>query len=95
MELHVLYADSGNILAAVRLDEEDEESSGNAALGDEPIPAPRPVPEPGQYTADLKVPDDLTHLGFLEVCEQLVVEGRGAQAVLKSRESGQSPSPAD
>jgi hypothetical protein len=92
MELHVLYDDLGNILASVRL---DDESSPNATLGDRPIPGPRPVPEPGQYTADVKVPDDFAHLSFLEVCNQLVVEGRGAQAVLKSRESDRSVSPAD
>jgi hypothetical protein len=72
MELHVLYDDLGNILASVRL---DDESSPNATLGGRPIPGPRPVPEPGQYTADVKVPDDFAHLSFLEVCNQLVVEG--------------------
>ena len=92
MELHVLYDDSGNILAAVRL---DSESLQGATIGDKRIPAPRPVPEPGQYTADVKVPDDLAHLSLFEVCDQLVVEGRGAQAVLKPRESGSFSSPAE
>jgi hypothetical protein len=82
MELHVLYDASGNILAAVRL---DDEVSHGATVGDEPIPGPRPVPEPGQYVADVKVPDELAHLSFFEVCNQSVVEGRGAQAALKSR----------
>lgn len=87
MELHVLYDDSGNILAAVRL---DDESSHHATIGDKLIPAPRPVPEPGQYTADVKVPDEFAHLCFIEVCNQLVVQGLGTSARLEQRKGDQA-----
>jgi hypothetical protein len=87
MELHVLYDDSGIILAAVRL---DDGSLRGGTVGDKPIPAPRPVPEPGQYTADVKVPDEFTHLSFIEVCNQLVVQGLGKSARLEQRKSGQT-----
>jgi hypothetical protein len=76
MKLHVLYDRSGKILAAVRLDDQP--------LG---IVTPRPVCRPGQFTADVTVPDNFRHLSFFEVCTRLVVEGLGERATLKSRKS--------
>jgi hypothetical protein len=89
MELHVLCDEFGTILAAVQLPR--ALSYPATTTGDMTAPTPRPVPQPGQYTADVTVPDDFAHLTLMEVCDRLVVEGRGAQAVLKPRESDVPP----
>jgi hypothetical protein len=62
MKLHVLYDDAGTILAAVRLGQ------------DESAPVLRPVPQAGQFSADLDVPHDCCHLDFLELCRTLCVD---------------------
>jgi hypothetical protein len=88
MELHVLYNRSGKILAAVPL---EEDSSDRTRNGNRRLPALRPEPGPGQYTANVKVPHDCAHLSFFEVCTQLVVEGRGERATLGPRKASQRP----
>lgn len=82
MELHVLHDELGNILAAVRI---DREPAPHAAIGGEVLPSPRPMPGPGQYTADVKVPDEFANLSFFEVCDQCVLEAHGSGATLKRR----------
>lgn len=82
MRLHILYDDSGCILAAVKL---GDESSPPVAMDGKPIPAPCPLPESGQYTADVKVPDEFNHLNFVEICSQLVVQCQGASVQLEQR----------
>jgi hypothetical protein len=83
MDLHVLYDRSGKILAAVRLDSEPGTVS------------PRPVARAGQSTADLKLPASFSHLNFLQVCTQLVVEGRGDRTTLAMRSAGKQRPRAD
>jgi hypothetical protein len=85
MDIHVLYDRSGKILAAVELREEAEKGGG--------VPLPRPEPQRGQRTADVRVPEEFRDLSFLEACTQLVVaQARGERAMLvrKKRQARQA-----
>ena len=65
MKLHVLFDRSGTILAAVQLDDEDPR-----------VPKPRPVPQRGQFTADISVPAEYGEMSFFDVCTRMKVRRR-------------------
>jgi hypothetical protein len=71
MKLHVLFDRSGTILAAVPLDDEDARA-----------PKPRPVPQRGQFTADVTVPARYGDMSFFDVCTRMKVRGRDKGAEL-------------
>ena len=75
MKLHVLFDRSGTILAAVPLDDEDPR-----------VPKPRPVPQRGQFTADITVPAQYGDMSFFDVCTRMKVKRRedGAELVVAS-----------
>ena len=73
MKIHVLYDDSGQILAAAELSESASKDSLQV----------RPVAKPGQYSADMDVPAALAHLSFKDACEKLTIDV--AQKVLRLR----------
>ena len=71
MKLHVMYDQSGRIIAAVRLDV-DKTTEPNK-LGRR-LDGVRPVMKPGHSSADLDVPPEHAHLTFSEACRTLVVD---------------------
>lgn len=79
MRLNVLYDDTGAIVAASLIDEE-------AGEGD--VSAPRPVPEPGQYAAEVEVPAEFSQWSFLDICQRGVVEMSDGRARLRMVEGG-------
>ena len=71
MKLHVLFDRSGTILAAVLLDDEDAR-----------VTKPRPVPQRGQFIADVTVPAQYGEMSLFGVCTRMKVRGRGKRAEL-------------
>ena len=59
MKLHVMYDESGRILAAVRL---DRDGTDNAHQMGRRLGSVRPVMQAGQLSADLDVPPEYAHL---------------------------------
>jgi hypothetical protein len=84
MDLHVLFDRSGKILAAVEL-KSGSDSEGSA-------PSPRPEARRGQRTADVTVPDELSHLSFFEACTQLIVQVKGGRTTLIPKRRRSVPS---
>ena len=81
MRLHVMYDQTGKIVAAVRLDEDNsKQRPPGRRMG-----TVRPVPKPGFTSADLDVSAEHAHLTFTEACRQLMVEASGAKPHLKLR----------
>ena len=76
MKLCALYDRSGQILAAVRLDEDYR--SGRF------VDPPRPLPQKGQKVAEVEVPEEFRHLNFLDACLQLKVDVKAEQPGLVS-----------
>jgi hypothetical protein len=70
MKIHAVYDSTGKILAAVQIGEDEGPIFSNAKS----VGRLRPVPQAGQYAADLDVPTDYAKLGFVGVCEKLKVE---------------------
>lgn len=69
--MHALFDRSGRILAAVSLDDEDPR-----------VPKPRPVPQRGQFTADITVPAQYGEMSFFDVCTRMRVRRRDKGAEL-------------
>lgn len=65
MRLYAVYDQSGNIVAAVRLDSTDSSR-------------PRPVAKKGHSAAELEVPQEHTNLGFADICQRFKVDTSGA-----------------
>jgi hypothetical protein len=80
MKLHVMYNQSGRIIAAVRLDADKTTKSNK--LGRR-LDGVRPVITPGHSSADLDVPSEHAHLTFAEACRQLVVDTSDIKPRLK------------
>ena len=70
MRLHVMYDQTGKIVAAVRLDEDNSKQRPPADAEDGKLS--RPVPKPGFTSADLDVSAEHAHLTFTEACRQLM-----------------------
>lgn len=80
MKLHVMYDQSGRIIAAVRLDSDVTAKSDQVGRR---LGSVRPVMTPGHSSADLDVPPEHAHLTFAEACRQLVVETSDSKPRLK------------
>jgi hypothetical protein len=66
MRLCALYDRTGQILAAVRLDDE--------LKADGLVKGPRPLPQRGQKVAEIDVPEEFRHLSFRDACLSLKVD---------------------
>ena len=80
MKLHVMYDQSGRIVAAVRLDADAKQSRREGVA----VPV-RPVLKRGHASADLDVPAEHSHLAFHEACQRLMVDTSGDKHYLKAR----------
>jgi hypothetical protein len=67
MKLHVIYDNSGKIVAGVRVDAEG--TTKHPTLG-----SLRPVVKPGHFSAEVDVPEEHTHLTLADLCLKLVVQ---------------------
>jgi hypothetical protein len=67
---------SARIAAAVRIDSADAAGRSNG-------PPLRPVPKPGFYSADIRVPAEQSHLSFADACEKLIVDTTGKRPTFK------------
>jgi len=85
MKMHVMYDDSGRIVAAVRLDE--GVGSKSSKFGRR-LAGVRPVVKPGHACADLDVPAEHAHLSFAEACRRLMVDTKAKGPYLKANDRG-------
>ena len=76
MKIHVLYDHSGEILAAVDINEEVPE-----------LRRLRPIPQEGQSAADLEVPAEHSNVKFVDVVPRLRVnvKAHAHHLILKDR----------
>jgi hypothetical protein len=69
MKIHAVYDDTGKILVAVKIAENEGPVFVNGGAG-----KLRPVPKAGQRSADLDVPAEFRSLRFAEACSKLRVQ---------------------
>lgn len=81
MKLHVVYDETGQIIAAVRLDADTTTTKAHQ-LGRR-LPGVRPVPKPGHSSADLDAPPEHAHFTFVQACQQLIVDTSDSKPRLK------------
>ena len=83
MKLHVLYDQTGHIVAAVRL---DVKSAGKRTKEGMMAGAPRPSVPAGHSAADVVVPHEHSSLTLDRICQALYVHVADGQTALKARE---------
>ena len=77
MKLHTVYNESGQIMAAVQLDQ--------PLLLDQYMSVPLPMAQEGQQVAEIDVPEEFGHLSLYDLCTQIknpAASGRGIEADL-------------
>jgi len=81
MKLHVMYDQTGRIVAGVRLDADESKQRDPGGM----TGTVRPVSKSGHASAELEVPAEHAHLTFTEVCQRLMVDTSGDKRYLKAR----------
>ena len=66
MKLHTVYNESGQIMAAVQLDQ--------PLLLDQYMSVPLPMAQEGQQVAEIDVPEEFGHLSLYDLCTQFKVD---------------------